>query len=54
LKNGKWYTVYYSQHNYNEKFRSAEKGKEYNWQQKLNTHRPADICYAIIETVPEK
>ena len=52
LENGKWYTVYYSQHNYNEKFRSAEKGKEYNWQQKLNTHRPADICYAIIETVP--
>lgn len=54
LKNGKWYTVYYSQHNYNEKFRSAENGKDYNWQKMLSTHRPADICFAVIETVPAK
>lgn len=52
LKNGKWYTVYYSQHNYFEKFRSAEKGKDYNWQRMLGSHRPADICFAVIETSP--
>ena len=54
LKNGKWYMVYYSQHNYSEKFRNTENGKNYNWMKMLGTHRPADICYAVIETIPAK
>lgn len=52
LKNGKWYTVYYSQHNYRKEFRSSE--KSYNWQRKLGTSRPADICFAVLETDPVK
>lgn len=50
LKNGKWYTVYYSQHNYFDEFRKND--PNYNWQRKLSDKRPADICFAIIETNP--
>ena len=47
LGDGKWYMVYYSQHNYFDEFRRDN--PEYNWQRMLGSPRPADICFAILE-----